>query len=103
MILLDITKRSKYSIAAAKDGDHMDRCLALIHLVQCYQRQDKFELGLKRCTELEKAILAVRQNQPSSNSRIDVIVAGMRKDLEDLKRAHVSKASELDTALPALS
>ncbi|KAK5121565.1 hypothetical protein LTR85_004737 [Meristemomyces frigidus] len=48
--------RAKYAKAAAKDGEHPDRIFHVWRLVQCLERQGKWQEALERCRELQDSI-----------------------------------------------
>ncbi|KAL8669814.1 MAG: hypothetical protein Q9168_005618 [Polycauliona sp. 1 TL-2023] len=58
-LLLNTSKRENYKMATFA-SDHPDRWDALWTLVECYQKQEKFDQSLAVCKELLEAVKAIR-------------------------------------------
>ena len=51
----EVIEVQKYSSAARKDGEHPDRILALWYLLQCYEKQGKYDAALEKLDEMRDA------------------------------------------------
>ena len=90
-ILLDISKPEKYRKTATANGDHPDRCDALFALLECYQKQDKIDDGLRTCDEIETVIFAIRRGkeQTETSSTFWQMVQDKRAELLSRKNPQV--------------
>jgi tetratricopeptide (TPR) repeat protein len=90
-----VTGRKWYIATAGGDGDHPDRIMALYSLVECFQRQGKWEDGLRVVKELE----GVLRGRSSVHPIVDR-VAARRAELEreEAGASEVRQRGEVDLA-----
>lgn len=64
LMFLEIIERYKY-MASTTDSEHPDRIMAMLHLMECYRRQNKNGDALNLCDEISKALIILNgQDHP---------------------------------------
>lgn len=85
VFLRQITGQEKYAKAAAKDGEHPDRILAVWNLIDCLERQgvhEKLEEALRLCKELEYNIPRVGGHGLGAKHKFNGMLADRMAALE---------------------
>lgn len=85
-ILLDVIEPSRYKAGARKEGDHLDRLLAMWKTMECYHLQGKVEEATELCTEVLDSLRRM---------------GGEKHALATMAKEKLSELGEQPLALPA--
>jgi tetratricopeptide (TPR) repeat protein len=70
-IFLDVIQRQRYE-AAARNGEHPDRIMAVWYLLQCYQEHGKIEDAMSLCREASEGLSSIGgQGHPFAQKLLD--------------------------------
>lgn len=92
-IFIDVIQRHRYQ-NGAQDGEHSDRIIAMWYLLQCYQKQDKFEDAIRVCNEILDGLNTLGAHRHPFYMRI----LEKRKELIELESAPISSTAEQMTS-----
>ena len=55
----DLMQLEKYQIVAREEGEHVDRIVAMVSLLRCYEIQGKVEDALQMCEKISRRIMVI--------------------------------------------